>query len=120
MRIKASFTVENSIIIPLFTVIIALIIKMTFFMHDEVILRNAEFQAAIMLEQEDKILTKIQKRNIIQNTSDYIELKSVFYSKDILSVEQDLTQKEIVKSNFQPDFIRKINAALKLKEVQHD
>lgn len=120
MRLKASFTVENSVIIPLFTIIVVLMIRMTFYLHDEVVLRNAEFQAAIMLEQEEMGLTELQRKNIIQNTSDYIKLKSLLNIADRLSVEQDLSQKEIIKSNSQPDFIRITNAGLKLKEVGYD
>lgn len=115
MRIRASFTLENSVIIPVFTMIIVGLVLIGIYMHDKVVAQNAIFQTAMKLEQESENMTQQGKDICIQNAADYIREKSIRYVKNSEEIKADIEQKHIVAKNRQPDFIRMVNAALKLK-----
>lgn len=114
-RLRASFTVENSIIIPVFTCIIVVMILFALKLHDELILKNAEFRMAVKTEQGQLDSSSDEYRRVLENASDYVKEKT-FYSisnKDIIA--EDINKKTYVKDNRQPEFIRMVNAAQKLK-----
>ena len=52
MRLRASFTVENSFIIPFFTMIIVVMVILALDMHDELIGKAVSFQGNMKIEQE--------------------------------------------------------------------
>lgn len=116
MRLKASFTVENAFIVPFFTIIIVLMIKIAMTLHDTAIIQNAELQAAMTLDQEERVFEAYEREKCLQQISDYISDKTLIRHKKISEIDQDIKENKIIKSNFQPDFIRSVNAALKLKE----
>lgn len=67
MWIRASYTVENAVIVPVFSMIIILIISFTCNIHDEIIKENVISQIGIenelseMVVTEEMILRKLQK-----------------------------------------------------------
>ena len=53
MWVRASYTVENAVIIPIFSMIIIIIISITCSIHDEIIKENVISQTAIENELND-------------------------------------------------------------------
>ena len=73
-KLKASFTVENSFIMPLFIIIIVLLLYVCFYIHDIVILKNSALKLAIRAEscEEDW-----QRAELRQEGIDYIKQKTI-------------------------------------------
>lgn len=74
MRVKASYTVENSFIMPLFIIVIVLILYTCFYIHDAVILKNSALKLAIRAEsyEEDLQIDDLKRQGI-----DYIKEKTI-------------------------------------------
>lgn len=119
MRLKASFVVENAFIAPLFALIIVALMSLCLYIRDSLIINNGILIASMKAEQEkrekDETSGGVNKDNtdIIRAAEDYIQ-DNVVVMKDInaarIKKEMD---KEYIKSNYQPDFIRTINVAKK-------
>ena len=58
MWVRASYTVENAVIIPIFSMIIIIIISITCSIHDEIIKENVISQTAIENELNDMSIDK--------------------------------------------------------------
>jgi hypothetical protein len=115
MRLRASFTVENSVIIPVFTLIIVTLILFALECHDSQIIKNAEFQMAIKTEQEQLDNNSDEFEYVLENTADYIKEKTFFGVSEKGRLVKDIAENISVKDNRQPEFIRMVNAARKLK-----
>ena len=95
MRLKASFTVENSIIIPLFTIIIVALCLLTFVLHDHVIIKNACFQSAIILNgQPNELVDRNQSKSesmkqMNLKAQDYIDAKTILAQNVSVKIEQN-------------------------------
>ena len=74
-RLKASYTVENSFIMPLFIIIIVLLLYVCFYIHDAVILKNSALKLAIRVE---RIEEDWQRAELRQEGIDYIREKTIF------------------------------------------
>ena len=83
MYVRASFVIENSVLIPLFTGIIVTLILFGMRWHDELVVDSIKLQVALKLEQEN-ISDKNEKYNEIIN-------KIIKYQK----TTRKLIQKEI-------------------------
>jgi len=74
-KLKASFTLENSFIMPLFIIIIVLLLYVCFYVHDAVILKNSALKLAIRAEdvcEQDWAITELRQAGI-----DYIKGKTI-------------------------------------------
>lgn len=119
MRLKASFVVENAFIAPLFTLIIVALMSLCLYIRDSLIINNGILIASMKAEQEkrekDETSGGVNKNSadIIGAAEDYIQ-DNVVVMKDIdaarIKKEMD---KEYIKANYQPDFIRIVNVAKK-------
>ena len=74
-RLKASYTVENSFIMPLFIIIIVLLLYVCFYIHDAVILKNSALKLAIRAERSEE---DWQRAELRQEGIDYIREKTIF------------------------------------------
>ena len=114
MYVRASFVIENSVLIPLFTGIIDTLILFGMRWHDELVVDSIKLQVALKLEQEN-ISDKNEKYNeIIKNAADNARSRLLIKETDMNEITSGIN--DYIKPNSQSDFIRKINALLKLKE----
>lgn len=114
MYVRASFVIENSVLIPLFTGIIVTLILFVMRWHDELVVDSIKLQVALKLEQEN-ISDKNEKYNeIIKNAADNARSRLLIKETDMNEITSGIN--DYIKPNSQSDFIRKTNALLKLKE----
>lgn len=114
MYVRASFVIENSVLIPLFTRIIVTLILFGMRWHDELVVDSIKLQVALKLEQEN-ISDKNEKYNeIIKNAADNARSRLLIKETDMNEITSGIN--DYIKPNSQSDFIRKTNALLKLKE----
>ena len=114
MYVRASFVIENSVLIPLFTGIIVTLILFGMSWHDELVVDSIKLQVALKLEQEN-ISDKNEKYNeIIKNAADNARSRLLIKETDMNEITSGIN--DYIKPNSQSDFIRKTNALLKLKE----
>jgi len=73
-RLKASYTVENSFIMPLFVIVIVLLLYLCFYIHDAVILKNSALKLAIRAERCEE---EWQRAELRQEGIDYIRQKTI-------------------------------------------
>ena len=104
MRLKASYVVENAVIIPLFVMIIVAIVFLDFYIHDIVILKSTAFKLGIMTELEQsnqagfdfdekemkKLMEQWERRG-----SDYLKAKTIAAKKTFAAVSDDLANIEV-------------------------
>lgn len=127
MKLKASFTVENSVIIPLFVMIVVLLLYCGFLIHDSVVIKATMLK--IWTEAESSEEVKVD--NLVTMGEDYIKAKCIcvksvhldiqesqsgyvftceFYTTR-LSTNHFLQYEKEYDKNRPSAFIRKINAA---------
>ena len=130
-RLKASYTVENSFIMPLFIIIIVLLLYVCFYIHDAVILKNSALKLAIRAERSEE---DWQRAELRQEGIDYIREKTIFTKNINVIIENNkgnikvsctgyfssalkwmnqtglLNQSATVNKNRPEDFIRIMNA----------
>lgn len=109
MRLRASFVVEDSVIIPLFTMITVTLILFCLGLHDMVISDCAVIQGQLKVEQELDHNKVEDISVVVTDVCSYINNKSIktnIKEKDVMNMVQDSR----IDSNYQPDFIRKVNA----------
>ena len=111
MRLRASFTVENSFIIPFFTMIIVVMVILALDMHDELIAKAVSFQGNMKIEQEK--LEGSNRNLCVSDVSSYVGLKSMRKSMNDEEIKKIMDENKVV-SNSPREFIRKTRAALKL------
>jgi len=85
-NLKASYTVENSFIMPLFIIIIVLLLYVCFYIHDAVILKNVALKLAIRAEscEEDR-----QRAELRQEGIDYIIEKTICTQNIDVTIENN-------------------------------
>lgn len=114
MYVRASFVIENSVLIPLFTGIIVTLILFGMRWYDELVVDSIKLQVALKLEQEN-ISDKNEKYNeILKNAADNARSRLLIKETDMNEITSGIN--DYIKPNSQSDFIRKTNALLKLKE----
>lgn len=132
MRIRASFTIENAVIIPIFTWIVVSLIALSLYLHDCVVIKDALFQGAVVLEKAGD--NAVQVREVQERVQDYIygkaaavgrpqvilevtdteiraECRTVFLLAGVLKNNSQIHKTERVKTSYPPDYIRKIRSA---------
>lgn len=122
MRLKASFVVENAIIVPLFTLIIVAIMSICLYIRDSMIVENGILIASMKAEQEirkkdgkdsgaDNKAVNIE--DIIGIAQDYIQENVVVMKGiDTAQIKNEMDKKTITY-NYPPEFIRMVNAVKK-------
>ncbi|MBQ4283956.1 MAG: hypothetical protein IJB96_08530 [Lachnospira sp.] len=117
MWLKASFTVENSVIVPVFVMILILFIMVTFDMHDSVVARSIDLQVAMKFEQEMIAQDKSKKGQVLSRAVTNTNIKCILDGKvSETAIDKRIEEEKIVTENRQPDFVRLISAGLKLKD----
>ena len=90
MYVRASFVIENSVLIPLFTGIIVTLILFGMRWHDELVVDSIKLQVALKLEQE----------NISDKNEKYNEIIAVTINKDSYNEKTPIYQVKNNKLNF--------------------
>ncbi len=118
MRIRASFTLENAVIIPIFSLIVVVFIMITLQLHDTLIYRSIDIQVAMKLEQEIMKSNNcdIEKNRVMTTAVDNISIKSVFdvSRSGVSDMVKRIDGADYITDNNQPDFIRVVSAGVKL------
>lgn len=122
MRLKASFVVENAIIAPLFTLIVAALMSLCLYIRDSLIIENGILIASMKAEQEvrkkdEKDNSKDNKaidiEDVVEAAHDYIQDNIVVIKGiDKVQIKNEMDKKRIL-DNYPPDFIRMINVVKK-------
>lgn len=86
MKMRASYTVENSFIMPMFIIVIVLLLYVCFYIHDAVILKSSALKLAIRAEsyEEDWQIAELRQEGI-----DYIREKTICTQNTNVIVEND-------------------------------
>lgn len=105
IRLKASYTIENAIIVPLFLLIILMLLYLNFYMHDIIIVKTAITGVAIQSENEDNQEIIKQK---ISKLPQYLSLRCMFFKHNYMDIKTGLEE------NYAPNHIRVLNALHKL------
>lgn len=140
MRLRASFTVENSVIIPIFTLIIVSLIVLMLYLHDCVVVKNALFQSAIKTEktilQDDTInmesvilqterqvkyyiqekaaaITDVSVTIRVNDASVVAECEGRFSLAGIIKNIGKIHKAEEIQRSYPPDYIRRVRAIQK-------
>ncbi len=119
MRLKASFVVENAFIAPLFTLIIVALMSLCLYIRDSLIIENGILIASMKFEQE--VRKKDETTDGANADSTEIVRAAESYIKDNVVVMKDIDAARIkkemnknpIKGNYPPDFIRVVNVAKK-------
>lgn len=135
-RVRASYTIENSYLLPMFTIIIIILIMITFYFHDMAIIKNVLVQTAANAEQHGE-LSEEEIENLCKVSAAEIKNRTVFTKKIKVNLENDKNKytagctaefmgagvvkvlKKIEKNQkisicYPPDFIRKVRAVEKV------
>jgi hypothetical protein len=95
--------VENSVIIPLFTIIIITLVLTGLDMHDELVLKSVCFQGNMKIEQKK---LDDERNAYLSDVAAYASQKSMRNTVDVGEVTSCM-EKVRVKDNSPRDFIRK-------------
>ena len=117
-RVRASFTLENVFLIPLFTMIIVFLMGAGMYLHDNIIIKNALIQGTVILEKN--ILEKavmLENVNIsFHVTGEEIEAEcsARFQLTFVPGLGENICRKEKLKRSYPPDDIRRLRAVKKM------
>lgn len=119
IKFKASFTVENSVVMPMFFITVVMLIVVCMYIHDNVVIKNAALQGCIKNEFYSEI---INTDDINADIDQYIKSNILLLRNEDVHIESDKNKykvcfkymKEIsVEKNRPADFLRIINAVKK-------
>lgn len=71
-------TVENAVIVPVFTLIIVALISVSGYMHDKVVMRNILNQLSI---EYSRNITSDEQKALLVKSEEYIKDKTIFVKK---------------------------------------
>lgn len=108
MRIKASYTVENAVIVPMFMIIIVIMLRLSCDMHDELIKTSVNSQVVVQAELND--FGKDDEEIYAGKAEQYLRERTIFL-KDC-KADGELS---IVITNSPEKAIRIFNALRKLE-----
>ena len=139
-RVRASFTLENVFLIPLFTMIIVFLMGAGMYLHDNIIIKNALIQGTVILEKN--ILKEageeqtgkqqncgqmqsyiLEKAVMLENvnisfhvTGEEIEAEcsARFQLTFVPGLGENICRKEKLKRSYPPDDIRRLRAVKKM------
>ena len=110
MYIKASYTVENAVIIPLFSLIVVLLLSVTCNIHDRIIYRNITNQFYIQCETDE--LNDIEKEQLRKKANDYLKERTIFSNYSEIE-----TGSLRIKECNHKKYIREFNAVMEVNNV---
>ncbi len=130
MRIRASFTLENSVIIPVFTFIIMALITLAIYFHDINVIKNALFQITVQAEKisdsNDMQIIQMQAEEYLKEKTIAVKVSDVrlevteskitavsrgqFLLAGMLKGAGDINRNFQIKRSYPPDYIRKFRA----------
>ena len=122
-RIEASTTVENAILIPLFTVISISLIALSFFIHDTIIIKSAAWESAIDVSSVTKKDISgddiIYRQNVL---NDKLKGETLFIRNPSVNIfadggRVDVSTNSIFKMNFSFWNDKTINTVTSAKRV---
>lgn len=91
MWIKASYTVESAVIVPIFSLIIVIIISFTCNIHDQIIRENIMAQVAIEDELND--MSSDKTNNLEKIAGEYLKERCLFSHNYVIKVENASIEK---------------------------
>lgn len=92
MRLNASYTVENSVIIPLFAMIVISIASLNCMLHDKVIKQNILIQASI--EAQISGISVDSVFELQERVKRYMSDKCIFTTNEDVNLSKTLTDKQ--------------------------
>ena len=130
MRIRASFTLENSVIIPVFTFIIIALITLAIYFHDINVIKNALFQITVQAEKisysNDMQIIQMQAEEYLKEKTIAVKVSDVrlevteskitavcrgqFLLAGMLKGAENINRSFQIKRSYPPDCIRKLRA----------
>ena len=109
MWLRASYTVENAVITPLFIMIIIIVMRVSCNMHDELRQSNVNSQIVIQTELEG---FNEEDKNIYEKTAEeYLKRRTIFLKK--CETEPELS---MVRASSPEKTVRIVNALKELKD----
>lgn len=90
MFIKAAYTIENAVVLPVFVMIIICLTAMTCYIHDRAVMKNAVMQAAIECV---KLSDSEDNDALAQRVQDYITAKTIFMKSVHVRVRREGNKK---------------------------
>ena len=139
-RVRASFTLENVFLIPLFTMIIVFLMGAGLYLHDNIIIKNALIQGTVILEKnilKEAGEEQTGKQQLCGQMQSYILEKAVMLENVNISFHvtgeeieaecsarfqltfvpglgKNICRKEKLKRSYPPDDIRRLRAVKKM------
>ena len=139
-RVRASFTLENVFLIPLFTMIIVFLMGAGLYLHDNIIIKNALIQGTVILEKnilKEAGEEQTGKQQLCGQMQSYILEKAVMLENVNISFHvtgeeieaecsarfqltfvpglgENICRKEKLKRSYPPDDIRRLRAVKKM------
>ena len=123
-RVRASFTLENAFLIPLFTMIIVFLMAAGLYLHDNIIIKNALIQGTVILEKNILKETgeeQTGKQQLCGQIQSYISEKAVMLEN--VNVSFHVTGEEIeaeCSARFQLTFVPGLGENICRKEKPDD
>lgn len=109
MRFKASYTVEASYIVPLFTIIVAVLINLMVYYHDVIVFNSVKLKMNIKAEFTD------ENKSALENAAhNYLSVRLIYNQENKKIIDDTL----VIKNNA-PEFIR-FTKAVKGEEENSD
>lgn len=134
MRVRASFTIEHAVLLPLFTFLIVTLLVLCFYIHDGIViksgiyqnLRKAEqyvlfddesrqktlaaydLQLSTFLKEKTVGVTKIQVQTNVTGTQFVTECRATFGMTCFLGTFGEIHKKVVIVKNAPPDVLRKM------------
>lgn len=91
MWVRGSYTVENSVIVPMFTMIVVSCILLCCNLHDRIIRRNIQRQAAIEIELCD--LDENEQNQLIDEAQKYSDKRTIFSNSQGINVKDSFIKR---------------------------
>jgi hypothetical protein len=104
------FTVEASVIVPLFTIIVAVLIHMMLILHDKAVENSIEVKMNMRLEFEGGNAQDYEK-----NAESYLKERLILGGGNI-----EVKENTLIKNNDMPEFVRITKALTGRKEEKND
>lgn len=108
MRIEASYTVENAVIVPIFMIVMVIMLRLCCNMHDELIKTSVNSQVIVQAELND--FGREDEEIYARKAEQYLRERAIFLSDCKVDEESS-----IVKTNSPTKAIRIFNALRKLE-----
>ena len=93
MRLKASYVVENAVIIPMFVIIIVTMIILCFYMHDVIIIKNTVVKLGIRTEFQKE---NVNVQEVQQLGAEYINEKTMYVKNAKIEIKNKFSNYTVI------------------------